>query len=173
MLSRWGPDGFVDTLRSKADKMHPLVRAACVASIPAFLSERHERKLLTDLTSLYPAPPDGEVIEAHVRNLDSDRFHTREQSAAELRKIGHSALGLLRAEAAKPRSAESIERLKAVISAIEKADRAENQPLEVGVLKHLQEAKTNRADAMLDAIAAAKSDAWIVREARAIRDRGR
>lgn len=158
---------FAEAIKLRLEHLHPLVRAVCFESFPEVFGEKQREKLLADLSNLHPVP-EPTAVQSQIKRLDADSFRDREAAMAELRKMGVPVLNGLIAEQAKPRSAESGARIKQLAEDIKKNDRPENLPLEVETLKHLKNAKNERAEAALEAIANNKGDAWIVREARSI-----
>jgi hypothetical protein len=169
MAGKIASPGFTEAIKPRMDRLHPLVRACCFASFRDLFSDKERDKLLGDLAKIHQLPEPGGA-DTQIKRLDADSFRERESAMAALLKMGIPALESLKAALVKQHSAESSVRIKQLIEEIKKADKPENLPLEVETLKQLKEAKNARADAAIDAIASNKGDAWIVREARSIRD---
>jgi RNA polymerase sigma factor (sigma-70 family) len=110
---------------------------------------------------------DVEKVRQAVRDLDHDRFAVRERAAAELARLGHLAVPVLRAALDAKPTAEARQRIEALL---EKSlgPPAAGEPLRLGrALAALERKGTPEAKRLLKDLAAGADGAWLTHEARA------
>ena len=157
-------------MRPRISRANPLIVAACLVSFATLINGDEEQKFYRDLSRLYSAP-EAKIFHAQVKRWTPIHSATARRRWPSLRKMGVPALKLLKAETSKPHSPEARQRIEKLIDELRNADQPKNLVLEAELLKHLKAAKNKRADSIIDALASNTGDAWIVRGARAIRDR--
>lgn len=116
--------------------------------------------------SLKTVAPDPTVVRRLVANLDSDNFAAREKASKELEQQGPEAIPMIRRALKESRSAESRQRLEAVLSRL--ADQQSRRSRAVAVLEDVGSAAARE---VLAELAGGAADTPETREAKAALER--
>ncbi len=106
-----------------------------------------------------------------IAELDHDRYAVREQAQKALLQSGEEAVPLLRAALKKPASFESEMRIRALLASPELLKPGRERMREARAIQVLQSINTQQSHQLLEELAQGETDAFMTREAQAVRKR--
>jgi WD40 repeat protein len=120
---------------------------------------------------LVTAPKDLARMRALLADLNSDKFAVRNQAQVELEKLGDLALPLLEKVLANKPTLEVRQRVDKVLAKLEKPPVVAVCLQQMRALAVLEMIGSDEAKALVDLLAGGDPDAWLTREAQAVKQR--